>query len=261
MTVNKTDIESMMACLEKVFREVRPLLLESAGNIMSENKKDGSPVTAIDKQVEELVIAEMMRDFPTVSVYGEETGYDSGLQGSYWLIDPIDGTSSFIINAPTFTNMAVYIEDDMATACVIYNPSSDEMFTAIKDNGAYKNGKRLNLQASPLPSTALCKGRDVAGISAILASKKVTGFVAPDGAGNAFSLVADGKSAAKFSLHSKGQIHDYAPGALLVTEAGGVVIPILDEQYRYDTLSFVACHPDLQSIVMQELQAIKNLED
>lgn len=260
MRAPTTEIESMLACLEDVFRDTRPLVLKAAGAIDSVEKKDGTPVTVLDQQIEEIVFAKMRDAFPLVSVFGEETGYLSDIVGSYWLIDPIDGTSSFIKNIPTFTNMAVYIVDNDAMASIIYNPSTNEMFTAIKGIGAFKNGVRLDLKTTPLPVTALCKGRDVEIITKLLAKKGVTGFVAPDGAGNAFALVADGRAAAKFSLHSKGQIHDYAPGALLVSEAGGAIIPVADDFYSYDSKSFVACHPGLQSVVTEQLEAIKSLE-
>lgn len=249
----------MVDYLSALFRQLRPEILSHAGNISHTEKNDGSPVTEIDTHIENEIIASMSKEFPEIIVYGEESGYAPELEGDYWLIDPIDGTSSFITNTPTFTNMAVYIAHGKTMAAIIYNPSTDQLYTAINGLGAYRNGEKLDLtKLTPAP-IALCKGRDLVAISDILESSGTKGFVAPDGAGNAFAMVAEGAAAAKFSLHSRGYIHDYAPGALIVSEAGGAIIPMDNETYDYRTKNFIACHPTLTHTIKERIESITAL--
>ena len=163
-------------------------------------------------------------------------------------------------NIPTFTAMAALIVDGSTRACIIYNYSTDDLFIAQKDKGAYKNDGKLSLKEKPLPHVALCKGRHINPLNSILNDKKIGCEIAPSGGGYGFTAVADGLFAARFQLHSRGYIHDYAPGVLLVQEAGGCIIPIKDKEYTYKSKSFVACHPELEDIVRTNIDAIRELE-
>jgi myo-inositol-1(or 4)-monophosphatase len=254
-------VDAMVLLVQEVFRRARPLILERAGKSEFTSKEhDGSPVTETDMEVEKMLLAEMAQRFPSMPMFGEETGYPDSLPATFWAVDPIDGTKAFIENVPTFTCMAVLIQEGEATASVIYNPSNDVMYVARKGNGAYKNDTRLDLSKMPLPDTAFIKGDFIAKFDEVLRPKGITCKVAPNGAGYAFVLVAEGQVAGRFNLHSRGYIHDYAPGALLVSEAGGVIIPVKDAEYTYESRSFVACHPELAQVTREHLDLLRELE-
>jgi fructose-1,6-bisphosphatase/inositol monophosphatase family enzyme len=255
-------VDKMMVAVQEIFRTVAPLILENAGNTDHADKQDGSPVTETDREVERQILTFMTTRFPEIPVFGEETGYDNeNLPATYWLIDPIDGTASFIKNTATFTSMAVLIHDNQAVACVIYNPSTNDMYTARKGKGAYRNDVLLDLHSlQPVP-IALCKGRYIEKLDELLADTHAKHQTGPEGAGYGFAMIADGKAAAVFKLASKGFIHDYATGALLVEEANGAIIPILEDDYTFRTRSFVACHPDLAESVYKHRLDIRALED
>jgi myo-inositol-1(or 4)-monophosphatase len=255
------DAEASLQVVQDVFRQVRPMILERAGKIAHTDKADGSPVTDTDIEVENILQAELARRFPGLPVYGEESGYGDDLPAVCWLVDPIDGTKSFIENTATFTSMAVLIQDKEAVAAVIYNPSTDEMYVAKKGKGAYKNDQRLDLATMLLSNLAWCKDDFIPALNAILQPQSVVCEPAPAGGGYGFIRVADGQAAARFNLRSRGYIHDYAPGALLVREAGGAIIPIKEAIYTYATRSFVACHPALESAVRLHLETIRSLEN
>ncbi|MDO8265793.1 MAG: inositol monophosphatase family protein, partial [Candidatus Saccharibacteria bacterium] len=159
-----------------------------------------------------------------------------------------------------FTAMAALVVAGFTQACIIYNYSTDDMFTAKKDQGAYKNNNKLSLKEKPLPHIAMCKGRHINSLTNILKAKKIVCEIAPNGGGYGFTAITEGKFAARFQLHSRGYIHDYAPGALLVLEAGGCIIPIKDKEYDYKCKSFVACHPELEDMVRENISAICELE-
>jgi fructose-1,6-bisphosphatase/inositol monophosphatase family enzyme len=254
------QIEAALTVVQDVFKNFRPAIMERAGKSAYTNKPDGSEVTETDVEVEQTLQAEMAKRFPGMRVYGEESGYESHLSGAFWLVDPIDGTKSFIANVPTFTSMAVLIQDDDAVACVIYNPSLDDMYVAQKDMGATRNGQRLDLSAVPLPAKADCKTEFIDALDAMLEPKSITCEVAPAGCGDGHSKVAAGERAARFNMHSRGYTHDYAPGALLVREAGGAIVPIKEDVYTYETRSYVACHPALEALVRSHLAELRKLD-
>lgn len=260
-TLTSDVIDSMLEHLKDCFKQVRPLIMSRAGNSEFSSKNDGSPVTETDSEVERIIFDTMATQFPGLLVLGEETGYSDNLPEVCWLVDPIDGTDSFIKNIPTFTSMAVMIVNKQAVACIIFNCTTEDVFVAQKDKGAYKNGVRLDLKSKIVPATALSKGRYISALNKILEPKGVTSETGPVGAGHAFSTVADGTYAARFQLNSKGYIHDYAPGVLLVLEAGGCIIPLDRATYTYDCKSFVACHPELEETIQLHRLNIRELED
>lgn len=254
------DVDGSFVAMQDAFRQAKSLLLSRAGQVSHVNKHDGSPVTDTDIEVEQLVRAALGERFPDLPVYGEEGGYEDSLTGTFWLVDPIDGTKSFIENVPTFTIMAALIKDGETVASIIYNPSTDEMYSAQKGKGAFKNGVRLDLGKVSLPPTAICKELFFEKLNNILSSVGVACAKAPSGGGFGFTLVADGTVAARFNLHSGGYTHDYAPGALLISEAGGIILPVLDDMYTYKTRSFVACHPGLEAVLRPHVAELRQLE-
>lgn len=245
--------------IQQAFRSVAPYILDNAGHEALKLKTDGTPVTEIDIETEHRIKAELTGSYPGVELLGEETGYDpNNLPKRCWIIDPIDGTKSYIKNFPSFTTMGLYVEDDEAVACVIYNPTTDEMFTALKDQGAYLNGNKLDLALIELPKKAVAKARFVDAINTLNPLTKID--APPSGAGFPFSQVAKGALAARFNFKALGHIHDYATGILLVQEAGGFIIPINDEDVNLYSKSFVACHPQLADFVEQNKKQLKDIE-
>ncbi len=258
--LTRDSIHEMMDTMQACFRAQSAYILARAGKSSFTDKHDGSPVTLADSKVEQAIIAQFHSVFPEIALFGEESGYEKKLPETCWLIDPIDGTANFIANIPTFTCMAVLLHQQTAVACVIFNPTTNEMFTAYKGEGAYKNGEQLNLTTQPLAKIAYSKGRHIEELDRLLHSFDIHTEIAPNGAGFGFCAVASGDVAVRFQLHSKGGVHDYAPGALLVEEAGGSIIPIASDVYRYDTKSFVACHPSLSKFLQEAQGKLRELE-
>ncbi len=244
---------------QKVFRSYRETLLSNTGTVAALKKQDGSDVTALDTEIEEMMRQAFNTTFPEITVLGEETGYGAIDNKDYILIDPIDGTSSFINGTPTFTNMYARIKDRRVMSSLIYNPTLDNEFVAVRGGGAFKNGFPLNLAQTDLPRIILCKKEFIEPLKQLLGDK-FEYQVPPSGGGHGLTLVAEGAVAARFQLHASGIAHDYAPGGLLVEEAGGVNIPILQDKYTFDCNSFVACHPLLAARISENIEAIRQLE-
>jgi fructose-1,6-bisphosphatase/inositol monophosphatase family enzyme len=253
------DIGSSLQAMEEALRQNGPIILKRAGSVASTDKDDGSPVTDTDVEVEENIKASVAQR-SNIPVYGEEGGYEHDLPETFWLVDPIDGTKSFVEGTPTFTSMAALIHQGETVASLIYNPSTDVMYKAQKGGGAFRNGEKLELAKLRMPGRAFCKEHFIEPLNGMLEPAGIVCEDAPSGGGYGFTMVAQGEAAARFNLHSGGHTHDYAPGALLVSEAGGVLIPVLDDEYTYETRSFVACHPGLERLVRELVPRLRELE-
>lgn len=256
------DFHHQIEVVQQAFRAARGLIMARDTQAITTYKTDGSPVTDIDIEAEQRMTRYIQDRIPGVLIFGEESGYDdTRLPETCWLIDPIDGTKSYLKNIPAFTSMGVLIHQDEAVASVIYNPTTDDMYHALAGQGAFCNSKRLDLTSIALPKQIFCKSKVIAVLGALLQEKSVTAKIGPSGAGYGFSLVASGQTAARFHLYSGPHIHDHAPGALLVREAGGDIIPVFEDTYILKTRSFIACHPELTELVQTHLDTIRSIED
>lgn len=140
MPTQQEIIESHTLIVD-VFKEFRAELMGSYGQIEHSAKGDESPVTLLDVKIETTLKDKLLARFPAFSFKGEETDEVIGTNGAMWLVDPIDSTSSFIHGLPYCSNMAGLVVNDEIVASVIYHFASDELFTALKGQGAYKNGR------------------------------------------------------------------------------------------------------------------------
>lgn len=116
-------------------------------------------VTETDQQVEKLLIENLSKDFPDHLFIGEESvagGSQCKLTDApTWIIDPIDGTMNFVHSFPhSCISIALFIEKKPEIA-VIYNPMLDQLFTARRGQGAYLNGKRIQVSKETSLSKAL----------------------------------------------------------------------------------------------------------
>lgn len=248
--------------IQEAFKIVGPLILENAGRVSDhDTKADGTPVTEIDRQVESKIFEFVLNKHPDLKIFGEETGYsEDNLDQPCWLIDPIDGTSSFIKNIPAFTSMAVFIENNEAIASIIYNPSTGDLYSTVKGMGTRKNGNLINLSDTDMPKIAHCKQRYSESLNKLLLDKDIDCRTGESGIGKDIALLLDGEIAARFSLPGGGYIHDYAGGFLMIQEAGGTVIPVIDDELSYKTRSFVSCHPALTDTLRQHRIDLADLQ-
>ena len=96
-----------------------------------ERKGDGSPVTAADRAAESMMREEITRQFPDDAILGEEFGDKPGTTQYRWVLDPIDGTKSFISGVPLYTTLVAIMEGNRPLIGVIYAPVTAEMVYAV----------------------------------------------------------------------------------------------------------------------------------
>jgi histidinol phosphatase-like enzyme (inositol monophosphatase family) len=102
-----------------------------------EQKSDRSPVTVADRQAEELLRARIAERFPNDAILGEEHGATSGTTEFRWVIDPIDGTKSFIHGVPLYTTLVGVLQNDRPILGVIHAPAAGETVYAATGRGCF----------------------------------------------------------------------------------------------------------------------------
>lgn len=106
-----------------------------------EHKSDETPVTLADREAEQLIRARVARFFPDHAILGEEHGETRGNPNYRWLIDPIDGTKSFIHGVPLYGVLIGVEVRGRPSVGVIYAPGTDELVAAADGLGCTWNGR------------------------------------------------------------------------------------------------------------------------
>jgi histidinol-phosphatase len=102
-----------------------------------ERKSDQSPVTLADREAEQIAREMIQASFPDDAILGEEFGEVPGTSGFQWIIDPIDGTKSFIAGVPLYSTLLAVVQGGQSLIGVIYLPALDRGVRAIRGGGAW----------------------------------------------------------------------------------------------------------------------------
>jgi histidinol-phosphatase len=116
-------------------------------NLTVETKADGSPVTIADRAAETAARAWVESRFPQDGVLGEELGEQRPGSTRRWIIDPIDGTKSFVRGAPLWGSLVALCEGDRVLAGAAYFPAVDELVAAAPGAGCWWNGSRCRVSS------------------------------------------------------------------------------------------------------------------
>lgn len=114
-------------------------------NVAVEQKGDGSPVTEADRAAEEAARAWIQTRFPADGILGEEYGERAGTSGRRWMVDPIDGTKSFVRGVPLWGSLVAVVEGERVLAGAACFPATAEIIAAAAGCGAWYNGSRARV--------------------------------------------------------------------------------------------------------------------
>jgi histidinol-phosphatase len=106
-------------------------------NFAVERKADASPVTVADREAEQLLRRGIARQFPDDAIVGEEFGESPGTSGYRWILDPIDGTKSFIFGVPLYGTMVGVEKDRQSVVGVVNIPALGECVYASRGHGCW----------------------------------------------------------------------------------------------------------------------------
>lgn len=192
-------------------------------------------VTRVDRDAERLIIENLRKAYPTHSFQGEESGLIEG-QGVgndwLWIIDPLDGTTNFIHSFPQYAVSIAVQHKGQTEHAVVYNPISEECFSASRGHGTTLNGRRLRVtQRKNLDGALIGTGFPFrpdqhsyldSYLSAFKAVALQTAGLRRAGAASLdLAFVAAGRLDGFFELGLAPW--DMAAGDLLIREAGGMV--------------------------------------
>lgn len=122
-----------------------------------ETKADNTPVTRADREAEQLIRETILRHFPTHSILGEEGGIHEGDKTYRWIIDPIDGTKSFICGVPLYGVLIGVEVSGQPEVGVVYLPGTDDMISAATGLGCTWNSRRAQVsKTSKLSDAVVC---------------------------------------------------------------------------------------------------------
>ncbi|MEJ2012704.1 MAG: inositol monophosphatase family protein [Anaerolineales bacterium] len=132
-------LESRLMVAKSLALQAGAVLREAyAGEKVITHKGRIDLLTNFDLQSEGMLVQGLREAFPDDSIVAEEAHFDPGHE-AYWLIDPIDGTTNFAHGLPDFTICLAYIQAGNPQLGIIYNPARGELYTALRDGGAYLN--------------------------------------------------------------------------------------------------------------------------
>jgi fructose-1,6-bisphosphatase/inositol monophosphatase family enzyme len=103
--------------------------------LVVEYKGDASPVTVADRNAEELLRSRIAEKFPNDAILGEELGESKGASAFQWILDPIDGTKSFVHGVPLYTTLIGILANGQPTIGVIHAPATGETAYAAAGGG------------------------------------------------------------------------------------------------------------------------------
>src|SRR5688572_4339020 len=117
-------------------------------NVAVRVKADQSPVTEADVRAEETIRAFLAERFPGYGFYGEETGSDRADAENVWLVDPIDGTKSFVRETPFFSTQIALLRAGELVVGVSSAPAYGELAWAEAGSGAWLDGRRIRVSTT-----------------------------------------------------------------------------------------------------------------
>ena len=196
-----------------------------------EGKETGKDLVSIaDRAIENLIVSEINKRFPDHDIFGEETGH-AGKNSEYcWVIDPIDGTQSFVKAHPYYSISIALYRNGEGFAGAVNAPALGRLFTAEKGKGAFMNGHPIRVSNCKILGEAAC----ATGFSLLRFNK-------PEGPLARFMRIVPqlrdikrcGSAALDLAMTAAGiydgyweeglQLYDIAAGVVIVQEAGGMV--------------------------------------
>ena len=142
----------MLKKITEIVKEAGKIVLSAHNQENTITAKEGKKnfVTKYDVAVQEFLFRELGKDFPDAQFIGEEGENDISINGLRFIIDPIDGTTNFMQDYRCSCISVGLCKGNDVIAGVVYNPYTDELFSAEKGKGAYLNGNKIKVSERPL---------------------------------------------------------------------------------------------------------------
>jgi len=254
--VNSKELQAALDAAEAAATIIRSMYQR---NLAVHTKADASPVTEADVKSEEAIRSILTKRFPTYGFYGEETGQHALGAENLWLVDPIDGTKSFVRECPFFSTQIALMRGGRLVLGVSSAPAYGELAWAEEGNGANLNGRRILVsQTAELSSTIVSTGnlktlarspQGWARLGALIPRiSRIRGY----GDFVHYHLLARGSL--DVVIEADVNILDIAALTVIVREAGGTFTDLQGAEIGLETTSVLATNGVLHGVISEALR-------
>ncbi len=242
--------------------------MDRLDTITIEAKGKNDFVSEVDRLTEAEIVNVLQRSYPDHQFICEEAGIVGNESADFkWYIDPLDGTKNYLHGYPAFCVSIAVAEKGRMEQAVIYDPVSQELFTATRGDGATLDGKRLRVsKRAGLENALLATGYANTGKNDFNAYNKTLHHFTTQASG----IRRQGSAALELAYVAAGRLDGYwqydlkpwdvAAGALIVREAGGLVGDTNGEDNWLESGNIIAASPRVFAPMVQSLKALKVLE-
>lgn len=223
-----------------------------------ELKSDDTPVTVADREAELAIRKILTAALPEASIYGEEFGLDGARDGLLWLVDPLDGTKSFVRRTPFFSTQIALMHQGELVLGVSSAPVYGETMWATRDAGAWLDGRRVQVAETDTVGRASISTGNIKSLTGdarwsalgqlIRDSNRIRGY----GDFCHYHLLARGSL--DLVIESDLNILDIAALAVIVREAGGVFTDLDGASLTLETRSVLAGTPALHAQALERFR-------
>jgi inositol-phosphate phosphatase/L-galactose 1-phosphate phosphatase/histidinol-phosphatase len=222
-----TEVDAFVGLAERLAAAVRPLVMGYfRSGVAIDDKADTTPVTAADREAE-AAMRKMIGDaFPDHGILGEEHGAERVDAAYVWVLDPIDGTKSFVTGKPLFGTLIALLREGTPIVGVIDMPALDERWIGVDGRPTTFNGRPARVRPCPdlgrawlyASSPHMFPGADAEAFERLRLKSRAAIYGADC---YAYGLLASGT--VDLVCEATTQPHDYCALVPVVTGAGGVI--------------------------------------
>lgn len=259
--MNDINLKHMLATALQAASSARELILSYYdGNFDIEIKADQTPVTVADRGAEQIIRNIISAAYPEHGIFGEEFGADDKDTEFLWLVDPIDGTKSFVKRYGMFSTQIALMHHGELVLGVSCAPAMNELVWATRGGGAHDANGRLHVsEVGSIDAASISTGN----IQSLAASKRwpALGRVLARcnrsrGYGDYYHYHRLAAGQLDAVIESDVNILDIAALYVIVTEAGGVFTDLDGQALNLDTRSVLAATPKLHASLTAELARV-----
>lgn len=253
------NIRARAEAAERAAREAGEMLRHH-GKLSIRAKADNDFVTEMDVKSENLIRTALLSQFPEDEFFGEESGGAKVSRGR-WIVDPIDGTQSFMRGQHGWCISIAYEHDSELVMGCVYMPDNDEMFVAVRGDGATLNGEPIHVSDIANPREGILHlgfgHRVPANLERTLAlfpnlMRRISDVRRPGSAACDLCYIACGR--ADMGLELGLFIYDIAAGVVILEEAGGKVSGWPGEDDCRATGNIVSSNGHLHGFLIENLK-------
>jgi myo-inositol-1(or 4)-monophosphatase len=243
------NVEDLLSLATDIANQAGKLLLNRPEKLSIDTKSSEIDiVTQMDRACEKFIVESILKQRPDDGIIGEEGADRASKSGYTWVIDPIDGTVNYLYNLPGWSVSIAIKDSEGSVVGVVYAPTTNELYSAVRGGGAYLNGEKLKcnnpielnraLIATGFHYVEALRSQQIAQFNNLIL--KIRDYRRNGSAAIDICHVASGKVDGYYEMGLKEW--DRAAAELIATEAGAKVsvhgeLTIAAGPYLYGTLS------------------------